>query len=352
MRSSGSRYDFLERDRTELATENPSQTEDDRVDFKRVMPENRSRFPKRQSDDAAGENSLRPEGGAGAGVKSWKHTVWLWAPILIAVLVFLFDTGVVSRFGQSEAPSDGRNNGEYLEPAKRQQPFHATYSFRKAPFVHPKIVNDLIGYLSDVGDQVVAINLLDSQDSNRYFGEIFVTPQTDPLVPSWPWVYSLDGEPTRDGELGDFWGQIFYAYRYLGSTGSGLDVLHAKYSGGGAGVSNYVMFVRTEADYGVEYPLPRDIDSRQNSAEPEIHDRELIRILGRIPLGDRWIGTVEVAGDDVVVRGRDLYERCEMGGTSTMERVEMNYFMDTDCKESGPDHPPPAARVYNAPVQR
>ena len=112
-----------------------------------------------------------------------------------------------------------------------------------------------------------------------------------------------------------------------------------------------MVFVRTEADYGVEYPLPRDIDSGQNAAEPEIHDRELIRILGRIPLGDLWIGTVEVAGDDVVVRGRDLHERCEMGGTSTMESVEMNYFMDTDCKEGGPDHPP-SARVYKAPVQR
>ena len=331
------------------------------------MLENRSRSPKRQSDDgtrtelttadednnsldATGENSLWPECGVGTGVKSWKHTVRVWAPILIAALVLLFGTGVVYRFGQPEAPSDGRDNGEHLEPAERQRRFHAAYSFRKAPFVHPKIVNDLIGNLSDVGDQVVAINLLDSQDSNRYFGEIFVTPQTDPLVPSWPWVYSLNGEPTRDGELGDSWGQEYYAYRYLRSTDSGLDVLHARYSGGGSGVFNYVMFVRTEADYGIEYPLARTVDSGQNAAEPKIHDRELIRILGRIPLGDRWIGTVEVAGNDVVVRGRDLYERCEVGGTTTMERVEMNYFMDTDCKESEPGHPPPA-RVYKVPAQ-
>ena len=303
--------------------------------------------------DATGENPPLPEGGAGTGVKSWKHTVGWWPGlpvILMAVLVFLFGDGVLIRPVQPEAPSDGRNNGEHLEPAKPQQRFHSTYSFRTAPFVHPKIVNDLIGSLSDHGDQVVAINLLDSQDSNRYFGEIFVTPQTDPLVPSWPRVYSLDGEPTRDGELGDRWGQEVYAYRYVDSTDSGLDVLHAQYSGGGSGVFNHAVFVLTEADYGAAYPLPRDIDSGQNSAEPEIHDRELIRILGRIPLGDRWIGTVEVSGDDVVVRGRDLHERCEMGGTNTMERVEMNYFMDTDCKESGPDDPP-SARVYKAPVQ-
>ena len=285
------------------------------------------------------------------GVKSWKHIVPPWVQMVIGVLILLYGTGVLSRSGQPAAPSDGQNNGEQLEPAERQQRFHAAYSFRTAPFVHPKIVNDLIGNLSDHGDQVVAINLLDSQDSNRYFGEIFVTPQTDPLVPSWPWVYSLDGEPTRDGELRDLWGQEVYAYRYVESTDSGLDVLHAQYSGGGSGVFNHVVFVRTEADYGAAYPLPRNIDSGQNAAEPEIHDRELIRILGRIPLGDRWIGTVEVAGDEVVVRGRDLHERCEMGDTNTMERVEMNYFMDTECKESEPGHPP-SARVYKAPVQR
>ena len=38
-------------------------------------------------------------------------------------------------------------------------------------------------------------------------------------------------------------------------------------------------------------------------------------------------------------------------GRYSMERVEINYFIDTACKESGPDHPP-LARFYKAPVQR
>ena len=300
--------------------------------------------------DRAVANSLSPERKSGTGVKFWKHIVRR-GPLLLALLVFLFGTNVVNWNSQPETPSDGRNNGARDQPAKRERPFHATYSFKEMPFVHPRIVDDLIGNRSDVGDQVVAINLLNSQDSNRYFGEIFVTPQSDPLVPSWPWVYSLDREPNKDGKLGDFSGQEFYAYRYLGSTRSGLDVLHAQHSGGGSGVFNRVLFVRTEADYGVEYPLLRDIDSKRGAAGPEFRDREIIRIVGKIPLGDRWRGTIEVAGDDVVVRGRDLYERCELGGVSTMEAVEMNYFMDIDCKESGPHNPPPA-RVYKAPVQR
>ena len=328
----------------------------------------RSRPPKRQIDnvrpaqltnsgddggsvDSGIANSPRPERESGTGVKFWKHTAPWLATSLIALLVFLFGDNVTSRFGQVETPSDGRNNDPSLQPVNGESRFHATYSFKKAPFVHPKIIGDLVGNLSDAGDQVVAINLLDSQDSDRYFGDIFVTPQADPLVPSWPWVYTLDGEPNGDEELGNYWGRELYAYRYLGSTQSGLDVLHQKYSGGGSGVFNRLVFVRIEADYGVEYPLLRDIDSRRSAVGPRFRHRELIRMIGRIPLGDRWHGTVEVAGDDVVVRGRDLYERCELGGVSTMEAVEMNYFMDIDCKESGPDYPPPA-RVYKAPVQR
>ena len=297
----------------------------------------------------AAPNKLHPERESGTGVKFWKHIVLPGASTLLALLGFLFGSDVVGRFNQSETPSNGRSNGAGLEPANGEQRFHATYSFKQAPFVHPNIVGDLIGNLSDDGDQVVAINLLDSQDSNRYFGKIFVTPQTDPLVPSWPWASSFDREPDVDEERGDFWGQEFYAYRYLGSTQSDLDVLHEKHSGGGSGVFNSLVFVRTEAGYGVDYPLLRDIDSRQSAAGPEFRHRELIRIVGKIPLGDRWRGTVEVVGDDVVVRGRDLYERCELGGVSTMEAVEMKYFMDSDCKESGPDSPPPV-RVYKAPV--
>ena len=137
-------------------------------------------------------NPRRPGHEPGTGVESRKRNASWRAPatlvgflgILIAFLVFLFGNNVTSRFGQTEASSDGRDNDpSSLQPVNGESRFHATYSFKKAPFVHPKIIGDLVGSLSDAGDQVVAINLLDSQDSNRYFGEIFVTPQTDPLVP-------------------------------------------------------------------------------------------------------------------------------------------------------------------------
>ncbi len=237
---------------------------------------------------------------------------------IVAILVFLFGA-LVGRLGRVDTIGDDGGNDAGLHPPDGESLFHATYSFKKAPFVHPKIVGDLVGGLADTGHLVVAINLLDAQDSNRYFGDVFVTPQTDPLVPPWPAVYSVDDEPS-----GGNWGRERYAYQFVGTTQSGLDVLHQTYSGGGSGVYNRLVFVRIEADHGVEYPLLSD--SQRGAVWPEFRHREVIRLVGMIPLGDRWQGTVEVAGYDVVVRGRDVYE--EGAGK------------------------PPLARTYRAPVQR
>ena len=286
----------------------------------------------------------------------WKHLTWQRAggvaallSAIVAVLVLLFGTNVVGRLVGVDVADGARSDaGQTESPVTQLQPY-ATYSFKKAPFVHPKIINEFVGYLSDAGDQVIAINLLDSQDSNRYFGEISVTPQEDPMVPAWPWVYTVEGEESRRMDLGELWGVPWYAYRWVGSTQSGLDVLHVRGSGGGAGIFNWVVFTRIEVDHGADYPRSKNDESRTEAVRSETRVRELLRFVGKIPLGDRWLGTVEVNGNDVVVRGRDLYERCELGGVTTMEVVEMAHFEGKDCR-NGPAEDPPHARVYEAPA--
>lgn len=311
--------------------------------------------PKNSADDHRSLNSDSvdspgPERELSAGVESRKRTAWWRRPAnVIALLGLLFGSNVVGRHGCAATSDDDAQVEPSPLSASGEGRFHARYSFKHAPFVHPKIVGDLVGNLADAGDQVVAINLLDAEGSNRYFGKTFVTPQTDPLVPSWPWVHALDGEPRAVYPPGSFRGQELYAYRYVGSTPNGLDVLHYLYSGGGSGVFNSLVFVRIEADQGVDYTSPTGIDHVRNPVGPEFRERELIRIVGKISLGDRWRGTVEVVGSDVVARGRHVYERCEVGGVSIIEAVELDYFMDLDCKDGAPDDPP-AAQVYKVPA--
>ena len=159
------------------------------------------------------------------------------------------------------------------------------------------------------------------------------------MVPSWRWACTLEDRACNTSGYEDpdpLWGREFLAYRFLGSTQSGLDVLHFRHFGGGSGRFNTLVIVQVETDSGAEYPTPVDARGRQ-TMEPGFRRRELLRMAGTISLGDRWLGTVVVAGDDVVVRGRDSDERCEAGEVSVTEAIEMNYFMSVDCKEGGPD---------------
>jgi len=89
------------------------------------------------------------------------------------------------------------------------------YSFVWAPYIHPEIVRDLTSWPSDQGDRVVVINLSDSQESNRYFGEIRIreTGGQHPFV-------------SVRGDNEDF------SYQYIGMAESGLHILYTSGWGG------------------------------------------------------------------------------------------------------------------------
>lgn len=80
------------------------------------------------------------------------------------------------------------------------------FAFKGNP-IHPLIIKDLSTWISDKGDQVVAIDLLGSQDSNRYCCE--------------------DSIKMKDSQI-SFSGndESSFHYRYLGKSSKGLHVLH------------------------------------------------------------------------------------------------------------------------------
>jgi len=99
------------------------------------------------------------------------------------------------------------------------------YSFTKEPFIHPKIIKDLSTYLSDSGDQVVGINLKDSQNSNRYYGEIH-TRELEGGGTSVYWDESgVMAIERSDGEIVTFKTREGFEYTYVGKTDSGIHVL-------------------------------------------------------------------------------------------------------------------------------
>lgn len=181
-------------------------------------------------------------------------------------------------FAGCSAPS--RQAGSHNAEHETRRP-DLPYSFSKPPYIHPKVVQDLTTWVSDCGDQVAAINLLESQNSNRYFGEVKVRE----LEGEAPYVYVNDGREE-------------FGYQHVGTTTSGVDVLYTSYSGGGSGIFVNLLLVRWEEDMGI------DCDWDNLAVRPE-RRRLLIRKVGEIALGDRWDGVLEVRGDDLLV-GKDV----------------------------------------------
>ena len=150
------------------------------------------------------------------------------------------------------------------------------FTFSGEP-IHPKIIETLNGFLSDGGDQIVSINLYDSQDSNRFCCN-------DDIKIRDKFIYSKEGAAE-------------FGYKHIGKTESGIHVLLTYYSGGGSGVFINAMLIDLIEDYGV-------IFEENNLIIKANRSRLLIKNLGKIFLGDRWYGELNIVGNDLFI-GKD-----------------------------------------------
>ena len=145
------------------------------------------------------------------------------------------------------------------------------YSFVRDEFIHPLILKELLGWLSDTEETVAAVNLTAANRSNRFFGE-----------------FTSSGQ--GDGTLSVQWhgsGESF-AYTHIATSPSGIEMVRCSDWSGGGGVFGSVGLFYLEQDRAVEY-----ID--EGLAEPKrvlTRERALIKTLGSIPLGDRYDGKI------------------------------------------------------------
>jgi hypothetical protein len=161
------------------------------------------------------------------------------------------------------------------------------YSFSKAPFISPRIIQDLSTCISDQGDQVVAINV-EAQTSNRYSGE-----PTIRNVPGQNTVVCYEEIAIEAGETNT----TSFSYQCVGKTDSGIYVLLTSDSGGGSAVFMNLLLVKFEQDQAISYDWEKGVVRAGKR-------RLLIRKLGEIALGDRWDGELEIKGNSIFV-GKD-----------------------------------------------
>lgn len=169
--------------------------------------------------------------------------------------------------------------------------------------VHPKIIEDMITWISDSGDQTVAINLEDSQGSNKYnfYEGLSASIENKNL---WVKIEHEDG---------------FFSYDFHGVSDNGIMVLGTAENGGGSGVFQKLMLFRIKevavlelqhdtleediswspsTDYG--YEILKSKNSRiSKSDKKRIYLEKVYKFL----LGDRNYHSVSIDNNFLVLDG-------------------------------------------------
>ncbi len=218
----------------------------------------------------------------------------------ILILSFLFGmTALVAWMVGLEQSKNNHISDEDNTPLYDND--HPPYYFDRQPFIHPKIIHALSTVISDTGDQIISINIYDSQDSNLFFCEsdMEIGDGVNPYV-------SFSNKNSKK----DIYTQWF-GYSYIGMTESGIHLLSTSNDpwGEGRSVWRNVMLVRLVIDYGV------DFDPYSDSSIKADKPRLLIMKLGEIGLGSNYSGSLKIKGNNLII-GEDegLYAGMEDHG--------------------------------------
>jgi len=157
-----------------------------------------------------------------------------------------------------------------------------SYSFKEESYVHPKMIWELMPWMSDTDQQILSLSISGWEGSNRYFEEIEKMKFND----GQEFVYYT----CRMGE------HLRFGYVYHGNSDSGIHVLETieSTSGSSTFVSLVLCRLKRESKYEIE-----DGNLRR------IGEREVLYIIKSMPLGDRWKGDIKLNGNYLQV-GRDV----------------------------------------------
>jgi hypothetical protein len=143
------------------------------------------------------------------------------------------------------------------------------YSFEREEFVHPLIVRELLGWLSDPAATVIAVDLTSANRSNRFFGEF--------------------DHSVRDGRTWVRWSgenRESFSYAYVATSPSGIRMVECYDCTGGSGIFGWVELFSLERDQSVE----------EGAGAVSSRPRILLKTLGSIALGDRYNGEITYRG--------------------------------------------------------
>jgi len=169
------------------------------------------------------------------------------------------------------------------------------YFFNKAPFVHPTIIEDLSRWVSDKGDQVISINLDDSNKSNRY-NRSFKIESADkendymPEARENPYI-----SITRENACkpNSYQRSPYFGYEMIGKI-NGVYVLHTAEASCGTGVWNSLIFLKLTTNIGLTY-------LKEEGKLKYTNKRNIVLKLFELPIGDRYRGHIKIKGNKIYI---------------------------------------------------
>lgn len=152
------------------------------------------------------------------------------------------------------------------------------YSFLREEFVHPLIVRELLGWLSDPAATIVSVDLATANRSNRFWGDFSLRRGDGRVQVEW-----------RNDQ------REFFTYANIATSPSGVHMVECHDCTGGSGVFGSVCLLALEQDRSLYEQGGRSLFTRE---------RVLLKTLGSITLGDRYAGEITYR-DGLLVIGPD-----------------------------------------------
>ena len=147
---------------------------------------------------------------------------------------------------------------------------HNRYSFACEEFVHPLIVRELLGWISDRSETIVGVDLESSNKSNRFYGEFEVNDRDGRKKVKWI-------GPSKSFR------REFFTYAHIATSPTGVEMVECYDCGGGSGIFGYVVLFCLDPDRAL---------GESGSGTIFTRERPVLKTLGSIPLGDRYEGEI------------------------------------------------------------
>lgn len=162
------------------------------------------------------------------------------------------------------------------------------YSFCRAPFVNPRIIETLNGWASDEAQCVLEVDLTAAQNSNQFFLDAMPT-----VGPGFPPSVTYRPKSESDVESVNSFG-----YRYVGKTEAGIHILET-WEDPEPGSACWVglLFLIVQRGAMLVSHQTEKYDETYSVSRSEI----LLRTVGHHHLGDRFEGTYEIDGNRIKV---------------------------------------------------